>query len=412
MFTVTLSVRSLLLPLASVGLTLLTALESGAIDVTETSDWPVPLPGYSLRQALNAANEDAQVDVINIPEGIYTLNKSGADEDNNIDGDLDVKNSVYIVGEGPEKTFIDGSGITRVLHIVQAGVSVGLVNLTIQNGKVTNTHNQPHGAGILNKATLSLYNVGIKNNTTAADNNLGGGIYNDGVLTITNSTLSGNLALSGGAIYTNNSAQTAIERSLLVNNWASSRASAIESYGYLQVTNTTVHGNVSTYGSAIHLAFETADISFCTITNNTPGTASAAIEWGLASLNLHQTILAANQSTDSIKRNCSYKIPNATYNLEDANTCGFSTATNLINTDPKLGPLQDNGGPTLTRALAADSSAIDYVRINTGVTVDQRGFKRPVGPWADIGAYEYERDVSTFCLPIRSPDGKTAIICL
>ena len=67
MFTVTLSVRSLLLPLASVGLTLLTALESGAIDVTETSDWPVPLPGYSLRQALNAANEDAQVDVINIP---------------------------------------------------------------------------------------------------------------------------------------------------------------------------------------------------------------------------------------------------------------------------------------------------------------------------------------------------------
>ena len=150
MFTVTLSVRSLLLPLASVGLTLLTALESGAIDVTETSDWPVPLPGYSLRQALNAANEDTQTDVINIPEGIYTLNMSGPDEDNNIDGDLDIKNSVFIVGKGPEKTFIDGSSLTRVLHIVQAGVSVGLVNLTIQNGMVTNTHNQPHGAGILN----------------------------------------------------------------------------------------------------------------------------------------------------------------------------------------------------------------------------------------------------------------------
>jgi hypothetical protein len=155
------------------------------------------------------------------------------------------------VGEGPEKTFIDGSGITRVLHIVQAGVSVGLVNLTIQNGKVTNTHNQPHGAGILNKATLSLYNVGIKNNTNAADNNFGGGIYNDGVLTITNATLSGNQALSGGAIFTNNSAQTAIERSFLVSNRASSRGSAIESYGSLQVTNTTVHGNVSTQVSGL-----------------------------------------------------------------------------------------------------------------------------------------------------------------
>lgn len=411
MFTVTLSVRSLLLPLASVGLTLLTALESGAIDVTETSDWPVPLPGYSLRQALNAANEDTQTDVINIPEGIYTLNMSGPDEDNNIDGDLDIKNSVFIVGKGPEKTFIDGSSLTRVLHIVQAGVSVGLVNLTIQNGMVTNTHNQPHGAGILNKATLSLYNVGIKNNTNAADNNLGGGIYNDGVLTITNATISGNQALSGGAIYTNNSSETNIERSLLANNQAS-KGSAVESYGNLQVQNTTVHGNLAFFGSTIHLAFGTADISFCTVTNNSSGFSSAALEWGLASLTLRQTILTANQPADSIKRNCSNKIADATYNLEDANTCGFSTATNLINTDPKLGPLQDNGGPTQTRALAADSPAIDYVRVNTGVIVDQRGFTRPVGPWADIGAYEYERDVSTFCFPIRSPDGKTAIICL
>ena len=410
MFTATLSVRSLLLFLALAGLSLLTAMESGAIDVTETSDWPVPLPGYSLRQALNAANEDTQTDVINIPEGIYTLNKSDADEDNNLDGDLDVKNSVYIVGKGPEKTFIDGSGLTRVLHIVQTDVSVGLVNLTIQNGKVTNNHNQPHGAGILNKGILSLYNVGIKNNTNAADNNFGGGIYNDGVLTIINATLSGNLALSGGAIYTNNSAQTAIERSLLVNNWAYSRASAIESFGSLQVTNTTVDGNASTYGSAIHLAFGTTHISFCTITNNTSGAASAAIEWGLASLNLHQTLLAANQSAGSIKRNCSYKIADATYNLEDANTCGFSPATNLVDTDPKLGPLQDNGGPTQTRALAADSPAIDYVKINTGVIVDQRGFTRPVGPWADIGAYEYEPP--PLCFPVKSPDGKSAIICL
>lgn len=87
---------------------------------------------------------------------------------------------------------------------------------------VTNTHNQPHGAGILNKATLSLYNVGIKNNTNAADTLRRGGIYNDGVLTITNATISGNQALSGGAIYTNNSSETNIrQRSLLANNQAS-----------------------------------------------------------------------------------------------------------------------------------------------------------------------------------------------
>ena len=120
--------------------------------------------------------------------------------------------------------------------------------------------------------------------------------------------------------------------------------------------------------------------------------------------------LPTDSAEEPIKRNCSYKIADATYNLEDANTCGFSPATNLVDTDPKLGPLQDNGGPTQTRALAADSPAIDYVKINTGVIVDQRGFTRPVGPWADIGAYEYEPP--PLCFPVKSPDGKSAIICL
>ncbi len=126
---------------------------------------------------------------------------------------------------------------------------------------------------------------------------------------------------------------------------------------------------------------------------------------------MHNSILANNYTWENEIRNCSLSSPlaGATFNLEDANTCGFSPATNLINTDPKLGPLQDNGGSTQTRALAAGSPAIDYVKINTGVIVDQRGFTRPVGPWADIGAYEYE---SPICFPVRSPDGKTAIICL
>ena len=129
-------------------------------------------------------------------------------------------------------------------------------------------------------------------------------------------------------------------------------------------------------------------------------------------LSLQNSILANNYSGTNVILNCFLSSPpiSATYNLEDANTCGFSPATNLVDTDPKLGPLQDNGGPTQTRALAADSPAIDYVKINTGVIVDQRGFTRPVGPWADIGAYEYEPP--PLCFPVKSPDGKSAIICL
>jgi hypothetical protein len=62
----------------------------------------------------------------------------------------------------------------------------------------------------------------------------------------------------------------------------------------------------------------------------------------------------------------------------------------MLVADPLLGPLQNNGGPTLTHALLAGSPAIDAVPLAdcSGVTDDQRGVLRPQGPACDIGAFE------------------------
>jgi len=232
-------------------------------------------------------------------------------------------------------------------------------------------------------------------------------------------TVSGNRARRGGGLFTNNA--TTIKQSLFTENRAMF-GSGILAYGDLLMENTTIHFNGfdAFDGGRCALAVAgTAAVNFCTITDNmtfdtlqSSGLCTMMDIVNTASLTLRGTILAGNNLLGSATTNNCYleaALTSATYNLEDANTCEFSKATNMINTDPKLGPLQDNGGPTQTRALAADSPAIDYVRINTGVTVDQRGRTRPVGPWADIGAYEYE---SPICFPVRSPDGKTAIICL
>ena len=62
--------------------------------------------------------------------------------------------------------------------------------------------------------------------------------------------------------------------------------------------------------------------------------------------------------------------------------------TNLINTDPLLGPLADNGGPTQTMALLPGSPAINAGVAVPGVTTDQRGVTRPQGNATDIGAFE------------------------
>jgi hypothetical protein len=88
--------------------------------------------------------------------------------------------------------------------------------------------------------------------------------------------------------------------------------------------------------------------------------------------------------------NCAGTITSAGHNIESANTCGFAAVGDLINTNPILGPLQSNGGPTFTRALLAGSPAIDAATACSAQ--DQRGSPRS-GAACDIGAYEFFADV-------------------
>ena len=68
------------------------------------------------------------------------------------------------------------------------------------------------------------------------------------------------------------------------------------------------------------------------------------------------------------------------------------TCVGVINSDPLLGVLQDNGGPTQTMLLMPGSSAIDTGYNPSCATTDQRGVPRPQGPTCDIGAVEMVLD--------------------
>ena len=81
--------------------------------------------------------------------------------------------------------------------------------------------------------------------------------------------------------------------------------------------------------------------------------------------------------------------------ISDASCASCSPALgDLLSTDPLLGPLRDNGGPTLTHALQPGSPAIDAGSATGSPTADQRGVSRPIdgdsdGVWLpDIGAVE------------------------
>src|SRR5262249_26060955 len=91
----------------------------------------------------------------------------------------------------------------------------------------------------------------------------------------------------------------------------------------------------------------------------------------------------------SFSRNGSGMMTDVGHNLSSDASCGFTNSGSLNNTDPKLAPLANNGGPTLTMALLPGSPAIDAGDTAAAPPIDQRGIARPVGPASDIGAFEY-----------------------
>jgi hypothetical protein len=113
-----------------------------------------------------------------------------------------------------------------------------------------------------------------------------------------------------------------------------------------------------------------------------PGTSGSAGGGGISGATLVNTLLATNSPG-----NCS-GCGDGGHNLSSDTSCAFTNVGSLNNTDAKLGPLANNGGPTLTMALLPGSPAIDAGDTSLAPATDQRGFPRPVGPAVDIGAYE------------------------
>ncbi len=107
-----------------------------------------------------------------------------------------------------------------------------------------------------------------------------------------------------------------------------------------------------------------------------------------STLTLTNTIVTANSS-----ENCGGTIVNGGNNIDSGTTCGWGSSDgSLSDTNPQLGPLADNGGPTQTHALLPGSPAIDGVAFNAPndcPAADQRGVPRPQGAACDMGAVEY-----------------------
>jgi hypothetical protein len=271
-------------------------------------------------------------------------------------------------------------------------------NLTIVNSTVSSNYavhgGLPSGGfagGIyVDGGSLELIQSTISNNTGAL---YGGGIQSDdGTITITDSIISGNRSAEGGGIQMGGTATVDIRNSTINGNIASFNG-GISNHGTLTIRNSTLSGNsASSQGGALGTGGGGATITNCTISGNTAPQGGVSLSVN-GRLDIGNTILNAGSSSANIVQTGTNMITSLGYNLSSDNAGGFLTGPgDQINTDPMLGPLQDNGGPTFTHDLLTGSPAI-----NTGdpnftppPSTDQRGYYRVVTGRIDIGSLEVQ----------------------
>ena len=351
----------------------------------------------TLRAAIQETNALAGADEIILPPNTYLLT---------IVSELGITGSLTFTGGDASTTIIDGNKSVRPnsrVLVAGSGITVNISGVTIRNGGTGGG-----GGGIFNVGTLTLTNSTVSGNN-AGEN--GGGIYNSGTLTLTNSTVSGNnTGEDGGGISNADSGTVTLTNSTVSGNNAGDGGGGIRNSGTLTLTNSTVSGNnAGGDGGGIYDFSGTANSFNSTITDNRSdadlngtGIGGGVHNAAAATFTFQNTILAGNSETLRVGNffvattgECDGTIISSGNNLmENYDTSRCTVTGNPLLADPKLGPLQNNGGSTQTHALLASSPAIDAgdpggCRDNLGalLTTDQRGFPRPaVG--CDIGAYE------------------------
>ncbi|WP_455212854.1 choice-of-anchor Q domain-containing protein [Kaarinaea lacus] len=276
---------------------------------------------------------------------------------------------------------------------------------TISESVISGNFSGANGGGLYNDAELTinkttigtastsqlLENVALLANPNQGEN--GGGMFDTGfhTTTITASAINGNTAIGGGGI---------AGRALIVFN----------------ISNTTISGNVASDVGGGITTNGTINLNSSTVVDNeastdAPGGGAGLNSFGSGTYNMHNSIVANNLKNQTVDSNCGCSGGSVTcqtgrmvslgYNLENADTCDLGFTGDLVNTNPQILALANNGGLTETHALphtangdAVNSPAVDAGDNKNCLNNDQRGSIRPADGNldssldCDIGAFE------------------------
>ncbi len=295
--------------------------------------------------------------------------------------------------------------------------------------------------------TITIQKVTVSHGYFASGNNLGGGIQsNKGRLTLRQCVLSNNQAYSGGGLYLNgnSSSWTVIDECTIRDNVIYTSTNIVLDgggiyvwNGTLTMTNSTVSGNMRTGGTpttiqgtglelqdnasvslnnctfsgnvgrqAVNNFASTLTMTNCSVISNTlnsTGLTFGAINTTVGNTWVMNTLVANNTGSNGTNfKSDPGTLTSLGNNLDSDGTSSFTNGVNgdIVGTSRSdqinvyVGPLADNGGSTQTHLLLADSPAINAGKNSGAPSTDQRGMARPKGSQVDIGAVEvYEANI-------------------
>jgi hypothetical protein len=353
--------------------------------VGDEIDGNYSIGNLTLREAIGLANGSVGAETITFDASLsgQTITLTGSE--------LEITEALTIDAMSLfENLTIDADNASRIFNITATTGNITLAGLTLTGGRTTGDNVFPattfSGGAIrsLTPGNLILERTTVSGNSTTGLVALGGGIFtNNGAVRLTDSTVSGNSTSGnfsdGGGIYTRLGAVTLTSSTVSGNSTSGNFADG---------------GGIFTFNGAV------------TFTNSTV-TENSAAGWGggvyvydtssSPTMAIANSIIAGNTAVGQgpdLKPNPSGFL-NVDYSLIGNRAgSGISAGTgtgNILNQPPRLGPLADNGGPTLTHALLPGSPAIDAGDPGFNIVVtpnDQRGAPRLANTRVDIGSYE------------------------
>jgi len=245
----------------------------------------------TLRAAIMEANAHIGDDIILLPAATYLLTITGVGEDASATGDLDVTESLTLIGESADTTIIDASSLSdRVLQVSNNVETVEISHLTLTHGQTSG-----EGGGIFTSASLELHNVQVYSNNAGS---VGGGIFGNAPLSINRSYIASNSAQTGGGIYANK--HLTIINSIIEGNHTDTSGGGLFLLGLgtpVSINDTIFNANTAQdYGSAIYNFGDEVDLDQSVMSNNIGGYAGAIYNAGDGTFLLNDSTVISNTS--------------------------------------------------------------------------------------------------------------------